>query len=96
MTKAETPRDKSNAVLTRVPVHVLASGGLTPHEQRVFVLVANGLTTKEIARKNSCTTGRIYRVLGEVYDKLGACNAPHAVSLAYRKGILGPARGQLG
>ncbi len=63
-------------------------GGLTPREREVFHLIAEGLTTKEIARQLdiSVKTAENHRL--RVLDKLGVRNTAELVRYAVRKGLL--------
>lgn len=63
-------------------------GQLTAREREVFHLIAEGLTTKEIARKLgiSTKTGENHRA--RVLAKLGVRNTAELVRYALRKGLL--------
>lgn len=62
--------------------------GLTPREREVLVLMAHGLSNAEIAGRLyiSALTARTH--VGRVIMKLGARNRAHAVTTAYRAGIV--------
>lgn len=63
---------------------------LTPQQVTVLRLLAEGLTAVTIgARLGGLTENTIKRHLRLVYARLGAHNAPHAVNLAFRRGVLG-------
>ncbi len=63
-------------------------GRLTAREREVFHLIAEGMTTKEIARRLdiSVKTGENHR--GRVLDKLDLRNTAELVRYALRKGLL--------
>lgn len=62
---------------------------LTPTEREILALMADGFTAAEIARArhNSRSTIKTHRQ--HMFQKLQARNAPHAVALGFRLGILG-------
>lgn len=61
---------------------------LTTHELRVLELVALGKTHQEIASDLVMTRKGVTPTVNRAIRKLGASNAPHAVLLACRAGIL--------
>lgn len=61
---------------------------LTAHELRVLELVALGRTHQEIASDLVMTRKGVTPTVNRAIRKLGAANAPHAVLLACRAGIL--------
>ncbi|MDK0525071.1 helix-turn-helix transcriptional regulator [Streptomyces sp. ML-6] len=61
---------------------------LTDHELRVLELVAHGHTHEDIARQLFTTPKGITPTVNRAVKKLGAANAPHAVLLACRAGLL--------
>jgi len=63
-------------------------GRLTPREREVFHLVAEGLTTKEIARKLDIGVKTAENHRGRVLDKLDVRNSAELVRYALRKGLL--------
>jgi DNA-binding CsgD family transcriptional regulator len=63
--------EKAAAELARIPGRGVASGELSPTEQRVAELAAVGLTNKEIAAKLYVTVRTIEWNLSKVYAKLG-------------------------
>lgn len=70
-----------------------ATGGgpapsLTAHELRVLELVALGNTHEDIARELVMTAKGVTPTVNRAIRKLGAVNAPHAVLLACRAGLL--------
>ena len=63
-------------------------GRLTTREREVFHLIAEGLTTKEIARCLEISTKTAENHRARVLDKTGARNTAELVRLALRKGLL--------
>lgn len=63
-------------------------GELTPREREVFHLIAEGLTTKEIARKLDISVKTAENHRGRVLDKLDMRNTAELVRYALRKGLL--------
>lgn len=63
-------------------------GRLTAREREVFHLLAEGLTTKEIARKLDISVKTAENHRGRVLDKLGTRNTAELVRYALRKGLL--------
>jgi DNA-binding NarL/FixJ family response regulator len=78
--------------LTRQPV----SGGnssavvhrLTPREQEILVLMAHGLSNAEMANQLFISSLTVRTHVGRVLAKLGARNRAHAVTTAYRVGLV--------
>jgi len=63
-------------------------GRLTTRERDVFHLLAEGLTTKEIARRLDISVKTAENHRGRVLDKLGTRNTAELVRYALRKGLL--------
>jgi DNA-binding NarL/FixJ family response regulator len=63
-------------------------GRLTPREREVFHLLAEGLTTKEIARKLDISAKTAENHRARVLDKLDVRNTAELVRLALRRGLL--------
>jgi len=63
-------------------------GRLTNREREVFHLLAEAMTTKEIARKLDISVKTAENHRGRVLDKLGARNTAELVRYALRKGLL--------
>jgi two-component system, NarL family, nitrate/nitrite response regulator NarL len=61
---------------------------LTPRESEVLRMVAEGLTTPEIARQLVLGTATVKSHLQTLYDKLGVSDRASAVAVAMRQGIL--------
>jgi DNA-binding CsgD family transcriptional regulator len=63
--------EKARAELTRIGGRTASSGDLTPTEQRVAELVAEGRSNKEVAGELFVTVKTVERNLSRVYEKLG-------------------------
>jgi DNA-binding NarL/FixJ family response regulator len=63
-------------------------GRLTPREREVFHLIAEGMTTKEIARRLDISTKTADNHRGHVLDKLDMRNPAELVRYALRRGLL--------
>jgi len=63
-------------------------GRLTAREREVFHLIAEGMTTKEIARRLDISVKTAENHRGRVLDKLGMRNTAELVRYALRKGLL--------
>lgn len=63
-------------------------GRLTAREREVFHLIAEGMTTKEIARKLEISVKTAENHRGRVLDKLDLRNTAELVRYALRKGLL--------
>lgn len=68
--------------------YVKAGGPLTPRQHQLLVLLAEGYTNKEAAHELGITVMTVKNIHTSIYIKLEAKNAPHAVMIAVRKGIL--------
>lgn len=65
-----------------------ASATLTPREQDILVLLADGLRCGEIARKLYLGESTVKTHITHLYEKLGARNRAQAIVLAMRRGLL--------
>jgi DNA-binding CsgD family transcriptional regulator len=63
---------------------------VTPRELEVLELVADGLSTREIASRLWVTEETVKTHVRRLHDRLGAKTRAHAVAIAYRSGILRP------
>lgn len=63
-------------------------GSLTAREREVFHLIAEGLTTKEIARRLDISVKTAENHRGRVLDKLDVRNTAELVRYALRRGLL--------
>jgi two-component system nitrate/nitrite response regulator NarL len=68
----------------RVPRHV------TPREQQVLALLAQGLSNKQIARGLDLSEHGVKRHVTNLLAKLNCPNRTHAVALALREGLIAP------
>ncbi|NUS39636.1 MAG: response regulator transcription factor [Lysobacter sp.] len=63
-------------------------GRLTEREREVFHLIAEGMTTKDIAQRLGISTKTAENHRGRVLDKLGVRNTAELVRYALRKGLV--------
>jgi DNA-binding NarL/FixJ family response regulator len=61
---------------------------LSKREQGILELVAQGLTDTEIADEIGLSQYTVKTHIRRVYEKLGAKNRPHAVTLGFGQGLL--------
>lgn len=61
---------------------------MTPRERQILALLAEGLTNAEIGAALGVSENTIKTMLKRAYVRLGARNAPHAVTLTRRHGFL--------
>jgi DNA-binding NarL/FixJ family response regulator len=66
---------------------------LTDREREILVLLAEGLVKKEIAIRLGIGYATVDTHVSHMYAKLNVANAPAAVSVGYRRGILPTGRG---
>ena len=75
-----------------MPIHQLQSlmsgNKLTPRQLEVLSLVANGLASKQVARKLSIGEQTVKNYMSEIMNRLGANSRAHAVALAYSRGLI--------
>ena len=62
--------------------------GLTPKQQQVLRLVADGLSAKEIAQRTNLSPKTIEFHKASLYDRLGIRSAAALVRYAFRTGII--------
>ena len=60
---------------------------VTPRELEVLALIADGHSTREIARRLWITEETVRTHVRRVLDRLDAKTRAHAVSIAYRDGL---------
>jgi DNA-binding NarL/FixJ family response regulator len=71
--------------------HCADAPRLTPREREVIVLVSSGLTASQIASQLRISTKTVENHKQRVFRKLDVQSQSHAVSVALRLGLLGPA-----
>jgi DNA-binding CsgD family transcriptional regulator len=84
------------AYVIAAPERVPATGGddedlvepLTPREQQVLELVADGLPNRAIAQRLGVSDETVKFHLASVFGKLGAANRTDAVRRALRRGLV--------
>jgi DNA-binding NarL/FixJ family response regulator len=67
--------------------------GLTARETEVLVLIADGLTNQEIARKLHVSTATVKTHINNLFAKTGLKDRAQAVRYAYAKGLVRPPTG---
>jgi len=67
--------------------------GLTARETEVLVLIAEGLTNQEIARKLHVSTATVKTHINNMFAKTGLKDRAQAVRYAYGKGLVRPPAG---
>ncbi|MEV0740510.1 response regulator transcription factor [Streptomyces sp. NPDC050549] len=67
--------------------------GLTTRETEVLVLIAEGLTNQEIARKLHVSTATVKTHINNMFAKTGLKDRAQAVRYAYGKGLVRPPAG---
>ncbi|MFG2935008.1 response regulator [Streptomyces sp. NPDC048282] len=72
------------------PVAAEAPDGLTARETEVLVLIAEGLTNQEIARKLHVSTATVKTHINNLFAKTGLKDRAQAVRYAYGKGLVRP------
>lgn len=61
---------------------------LTMQEHKVLRLLADGMTRQEIGSNLHISPSTAKSHIYTMYGKLGARNAPHAIAIAFRTGLL--------
>jgi DNA-binding CsgD family transcriptional regulator len=77
--------ERARGELSRIPEHQ-SGGGLTPTEQRIALLAADGLTNREIAERTFLSLKTVEVNLTRIYRKLGVRRAALASRLAEGNG----------
>ncbi|MEU3615197.1 response regulator transcription factor [Streptomyces sp. NPDC006872] len=67
--------------------------GLTTREVEVLILIADGLSNPEIARRLSVSTATVKTHINNIFSKTGLNGRAQAVRYAYGKGLVRPPRG---
>ncbi|MFC1932553.1 response regulator [Chloroflexota bacterium] len=61
---------------------------LSEREVNILRLIADGITTQEIANQLFFSQASVKRSVGLIFEKLGVRNRSEAVSAAYKKGVI--------
>lgn len=61
---------------------------LSPTQQQILAMTANGMTRPEIAEELGMGYETVKERMKQIYQRLGAKNGPHAVYLALKRGII--------
>ncbi|MER5529930.1 response regulator transcription factor [Streptomyces sp. NPDC002677] len=72
------------------PLATEAPDGLTARETEVLVLIAEGLTNQEIARRLHVSTATVKTHINNLFAKTGLKDRAQAVRYAYGKGLVRP------
>lgn len=62
---------------------------LSPLESEILSMIADGYSSKEMSKKRGTTEAAVEAHRRTLKQKLGAKNMPHAVAIAFKRGILG-------
>jgi len=66
---------------------------ITPHERHALRLLAEGEPARTIATRLGTSECELEVQLRTLFARMGAASSADAVSIALRRGLLGPARG---
>ena len=80
--------DEYLTVAARRPPTPRLTAGLTERERDVLVLLADGLTTTQVANALSVSEHTVRSRIRTTLGKLGARNREHAIAIAFREGAL--------
>ena len=61
---------------------------LTERQTEIFMLIVQGYSPTEIAKKGNVSLRSVFKVLHKVYAKLEARNAVEAIGICLRHGLL--------
>ncbi|MFE2040980.1 response regulator [Streptomyces sp. NPDC059477] len=76
-----------------VPDSSESPDGLTARETEVLVLIADGLSNHDIARRLTVSVATVKTHINNLFAKTGMRDRAQAVRYAYRKGLVRPPRG---
>ena len=65
-----------------------SDGRLTPRQRAVLKLIARGLCHKRVAQRLNVEPSTVRTHLNDIHHRLGTENAPHAVYVALRAGLI--------
>lgn len=77
-----------NALITAVPLHVVAKNGnelLTERQKSIVALVAEGLSNREIAQQLGLSEHTVKNYLFRIFDKLGVSNRAELIIYALHR-----------
>jgi len=80
--------DEYLTAAARRPARPRLTAGLTDRERDVLVLLADGLTTAQVAGALSVSEHTVRSRVRTTLAKLGARNREHAIAIAFREGAL--------
>ena len=80
--------DEYLSAAARRPPKPRLTGALTERERDVLVLLADGLTTIQVAGALSVSEHTVRSRIRSTLGKLGARNREHAIAIAFREGAL--------
>jgi DNA-binding CsgD family transcriptional regulator len=80
--------DEYLSVAARRPARARLTAALTERERDVLVLLADGLTTMQVANALSVSEHTVRSRVKTTLGKLGARNREHAIAIAFREGAL--------
>jgi DNA-binding NarL/FixJ family response regulator len=75
---------------TLLPRDAVESGPLSPREEEVIALAAQGLSNCQIARRLNIVEGTVKRHMRSIFDKLEACSRVGAANKAVELGLIPP------
>lgn len=65
-----------------------SDGKLTPRQRAVLQLIAQGLCHKQVAARLHVEPCTVRTHLNNLHHRLGSNNAPHAVYIALKRGLI--------
>jgi DNA-binding NarL/FixJ family response regulator len=80
--------DEYLSLAARRPPRPRLTAALTERERDVLVLLADGLTTTQVAGALSVSEHTVRSRVKTTLGKLGARNREHAIAIAFREGAL--------
>jgi DNA-binding CsgD family transcriptional regulator len=80
--------DEYLSAAARRPARPRLTATLTQRERDVLVLLADGLTTAQVATALLVSEHTVRSRIRSTLGKLGARNREHAIAIAFREGVL--------